>query len=66
MLLKYIRRQETIVSVKHCPSARCTYAAYVVGKDLDIFAVAADFLHHTFYFLIFYKLIFYNTVRCML
>jgi hypothetical protein len=29
-------------SYKHCPSARCAYAANVaVGKDLDIFAVGA-------------------------
>jgi hypothetical protein len=28
-------------SSKHCPSARCAYAANVVGKDLDIFAVKA-------------------------
>jgi hypothetical protein len=26
-------------SNKHCLSARCAYAANVVGKDLDIFAV---------------------------
>jgi hypothetical protein len=26
-------------SNKHCPSARCAYAANVVGEDLDIFAV---------------------------
>jgi hypothetical protein len=25
---------------KHCPSARCAYAANVVDKDLDIFAVS--------------------------
>jgi hypothetical protein len=28
-------------SNKYCPSARCVYAANVVGKDLDIFAVGA-------------------------
>jgi hypothetical protein len=28
-------------SNKHCPSARCAYAANAVGKDLDIFAVGA-------------------------
>jgi hypothetical protein len=33
-------------SNKHCPSARCAYAANVVGKDLDIFAVGAVFLDH--------------------
>jgi hypothetical protein len=26
-------------SNKHCPSVRCAYAANVVGKDLDIFAL---------------------------
>jgi hypothetical protein len=35
-------------SNKHCPSARCAYAANVVGKDLDLFATGAaslsDFL----------------------
>jgi hypothetical protein len=29
-------------SNKHCPSARCAYAANVVGKDLATFAVGAD------------------------
>jgi hypothetical protein len=33
-------------SNKHCPSARCAYAANVVGKDLDIFAVGAVSLYH--------------------
>jgi hypothetical protein len=33
-------------SNKHCPSAQCAYAANVVGKDLDIFAVGAVSLHH--------------------
>jgi hypothetical protein len=28
-------------SNKHCPSARCAYAANVVGKNLDIFALGA-------------------------
>jgi hypothetical protein len=32
-------------SNKHCP-ARCAYAANVVGKDLDIFAVGAVSLYH--------------------
>jgi hypothetical protein len=31
-------------SNKHCPSARYAYAAKVVGKDLDIFALGADLL----------------------
>jgi hypothetical protein len=33
-------------SNKHCPSARCSYAANVVGKDLDIFAVGAVSLYN--------------------
>jgi hypothetical protein len=33
-------------SNKHCPSARCAYAATVVGKDLHIFAVGAVSLYH--------------------
>jgi hypothetical protein len=33
-------------SNKHCPSARCAYAANAVGKDLDIFAVGAVSLRH--------------------
>jgi hypothetical protein len=35
-------------SNKHCPSARCAYAANVVGEDLDIFAlgtISLNFLH---------------------
>jgi hypothetical protein len=32
---------------KHCPSARWSYAANAVGKDLDIFAVGAVSLYHT-------------------
>jgi hypothetical protein len=32
-------------SNKHCPPARCAYAASVVGKDLDIFAVGAISLY---------------------
>jgi hypothetical protein len=31
---------------KHCPSARCAYAANAVGKDLDIFAARAVSLGH--------------------
>jgi hypothetical protein len=30
-------------SNKHCPSARCAYAANAVGKDFDIFSVGARF-----------------------
>jgi hypothetical protein len=33
-------------SSKHCPSARCAYAANAVGKDLDIFAIGAVSLNH--------------------
>jgi hypothetical protein len=33
-------------SNKHCPSARCAYAANVVRKDLDIFRVGAVSLSH--------------------
>jgi hypothetical protein len=33
-------------SNKHCPSAPCAYAANVVGKHLDIFAVGAVSLYH--------------------
>jgi hypothetical protein len=33
-------------SNKHCPSARCAYAANTVGKDLDIFAVRYVSLRH--------------------
>jgi hypothetical protein len=33
-------------SNKHCPSARCAYAAYDVGKDLDVFAVRDVSLRH--------------------
>jgi hypothetical protein len=31
-------------SNKHCPSARCAYAANAVVKDLDIFAIEAVYL----------------------
>jgi hypothetical protein len=34
------------LSNKHCPSAGCAYAAIVVGKDLDIFAIGAVSLNH--------------------
>jgi hypothetical protein len=33
-------------SYKHCPSARCAYAAIAVGKDLDVFAVRDVSLRH--------------------
>jgi hypothetical protein len=33
-------------SNKHCPSARCAYAANVVGKDLDIFALGGVYLNY--------------------
>jgi hypothetical protein len=33
-------------SNKHCPSARCAYAANAVGKDFDIFAIGAVSLSH--------------------
>jgi hypothetical protein len=33
-------------SKNHCPSAQCTYAANMVGRDLDVFAVGAIFLNH--------------------
>jgi hypothetical protein len=33
-------------SNKHCPSARCAYAANAVGTDLDIFTVEAVSLNH--------------------
>jgi hypothetical protein len=33
-------------SNKHCPSARCAYAANAVGKDLDILAIGAISLNH--------------------
>jgi hypothetical protein len=36
-------------SNKHCPSARCAYAANVaVGKDLDIFARGAVSLNYIY------------------
>jgi hypothetical protein len=35
-------------SNKHCPSARCAYAANAVGKDLDIFAIGAFSLNHIY------------------
>jgi hypothetical protein len=35
-------------SNKHCPSARCAYAANAVGKDLDIFALGTISLNHIF------------------
>jgi hypothetical protein len=35
-------------SNKHCPSARCAYAANAVGKDLDIFALGTVSLNHIF------------------
>jgi hypothetical protein len=35
-------------SNKHCPSARCAYAANAVGKDLDIFALGAASLNRIF------------------
>jgi hypothetical protein len=31
-------------SNKHCPSARCAYAANAVGKDLYIFVIGAVYL----------------------
>jgi hypothetical protein len=34
-------------SNKHCPSARCAYAANAVGKDLGIFAIGAVSVNHT-------------------
>jgi hypothetical protein len=33
-------------SNKHCPSARCAYAANAVGEDLDKFAFGAVSLNH--------------------
>jgi hypothetical protein len=33
-------------SNKHCPSARCSCAANVVSKDLDILVVGAVSLYH--------------------
>jgi hypothetical protein len=35
-------------SNEHCPSARCAYAANVVGKDLDIFVIGAVTLNHIY------------------
>jgi hypothetical protein len=35
-------------SNKHCLLARCAYAANVVGKDLDIFAIGAVYLIHIY------------------
>jgi hypothetical protein len=35
-------------SNKHCPSARCAYAANVIGKDLDIFAIGIVSLNHIY------------------
>jgi hypothetical protein len=35
-------------SNKHCPSARCAYAANAVGEDLDIFAIGAFSLNHIY------------------
>jgi hypothetical protein len=35
-------------SNKHCHSARCAYAANVVGKDLDIFALGAVSLNYIY------------------
>jgi hypothetical protein len=35
-------------SNKHCPSARCAYAANVVGKYLDIFALGAVYLNYMY------------------
>jgi hypothetical protein len=37
-----------VPSNKHCPSARCAYAANVVGKDLDIFAIGAVSHNHIY------------------
>jgi hypothetical protein len=33
---------------KHCPSAQCAYAANVMGKDLDIFALGAISLNYIY------------------
>jgi hypothetical protein len=38
----------TCPSNKHCPSAQCAYAANVVGKDLDIFALGAVSLNYIY------------------
>jgi hypothetical protein len=35
-------------SNKHCPSARYAYAAYKVGKNLDMFAIGAVSLNHIY------------------
>jgi hypothetical protein len=35
-------------SNKHCPSARCAYAANAVGKVLDIFAIGVVSLNHIY------------------
>jgi hypothetical protein len=35
-------------SNKHCPSARCAYAAKVVGKYLDIFATGTVSLNYIY------------------
>jgi hypothetical protein len=32
----------------HCPSARCAYAANMVGKDPDIFSIRALSLNHIY------------------
>jgi hypothetical protein len=39
LLLAFVPRKDS-------PSARCAYAANVVGKDLDVFAVGAVSLNH--------------------
>jgi hypothetical protein len=38
----------TCPSNKHCPSDRCAYAANVVGKDIDIFALGAVSLNYIY------------------
>jgi hypothetical protein len=35
-------------SNKHCPSARCAYAANAVGKELDILAIGDVSLNHIY------------------
>jgi hypothetical protein len=37
-----------LFSNKHCPSARCAYAANAVGEDLDIFGIGAVSLNNIY------------------
>jgi hypothetical protein len=45
-LLAILGTSHGVPSNKHCPSARCAYAANAVGKDLDMFSIGAVSLNH--------------------